>query len=101
MMKALLIMALPLLLIGAADAKRVTYVLPEEVAITLPAGDGVDLVEAQCAACHSLDYIQTQPRGKGPQFWKDAVTKMTNVYGAAIEPADAERISSYLAKTYG
>ncbi|KEY97937.1 sulfite:cytochrome C oxidoreductase subunit B, partial [Sphingomonas sp. BHC-A] len=56
---------------------------------------------ATCSACHSLDYVTTQPRGKGAQFWQDSVGKMIKVYGAPIEPADAERIAAYLAATYG
>lgn len=86
----------------AAPAKVVTYTLPEGTEdFTLPEGAGSDVTVANCAACHSLDYIRTQPRGKGAQFWKDEVHKMIAVYGAPIEPADADTISTFLAKTYG
>ena len=88
-------------LVAGAGGKIVTYNLPEEQPIELPAGEGADLTQANCAACHSLDYVRTQPRGKGAQFWRDAVTKMIKVYGAPIEPQDAETISTYLGKTYG
>ncbi len=77
------------------------YVLPEEKPVVLPPGAGADLTGAFCAACHSLDYLATQPRGKGPQFWRDSVTKMVNVYKAPVPPDAAAAISDYLASTYG
>lgn len=77
------------------------YRLPDEQPITLPAGPDVELAEAHCAACHSLDYVRTQPRGKGPMFWRDAVTKMIKVYGAPLTPEEADKVSAYLARTYG
>ena len=101
MRPAILLAGAALILVGAAAAKPVTYTLPPEKEIVLPAGDGAELTQAQCSACHSLDYVQTQPRGKGAQFWKDAVGKMVKIYGAPIEPKDADAISAYLAKTYG
>ncbi|MET0241157.1 MAG: cytochrome C [Sphingobium sp.] len=70
------------------------YALPNEPDIALPfAGEDADLVRANCSGCHSLDYITTQPRGKGVQFWRDSVTKMVNVYGAPVAKTDAERIA--------
>jgi mono/diheme cytochrome c family protein len=91
-----------LLLSAAAPAKHiVTLTLPAEPEITLPKGQGSDLAQGTCSACHSLDYIQMQPRGKGAQFWKDEVAKMGKAYGARIEPKDADAISAYLARTYG
>ncbi|MBB5685472.1 cytochrome C [Sphingobium boeckii] len=101
MRRAMLLAGAGLVLIGAAAARPVTYALPPEKEIILPTGAGGELTQAQCGACHSLDYVQTQPRGKGPQFWKDAVGKMVKIYGAPIEPGDADAISLYLAKTYG
>lgn len=103
--RAIVMLGLPFAAIAlavAAPAKVVTYTLPEGLEdFALPEGEGADVTVANCAACHSLDYIRTQPRGKGAQFWKDEVHKMVAVYGAPIEPADAEIISTYLAKTYG
>lgn len=77
------------------------YRLPEEQPVTLPPGPDVELVEAHCAACHSLDYVRTQPRGKGPTFWRDSVAKMVKVYGAPLAPEEADKVSAYLARTYG
>ena len=89
-------------LASAAPTKVVTYALPDDVEdFTFPPGEGADIAAGNCAACHSLDYIRSQPRGKSAQFWKDTVHKMIAVYGAPIEPADADVIAKYLTKTYG
>jgi mono/diheme cytochrome c family protein len=88
-------------LLAAGAARSSGYRLPEERPIRLPPGEGAELVAGYCSACHSLDYVLTQPRGKGAQFWKDSVSKMVNVYGAPVESADAGRISAYLARSFG
>ncbi len=85
----------------AAAASPRPYRLPAERPVALPAAPDADLVAAHCSGCHSLDYIVTQPRGKPPGFWRDAVNKMVVVYGAPIDKPDAERIAAYLAATYG
>jgi mono/diheme cytochrome c family protein len=90
-------LAAPLLL----AAKPFVYTLPDEPEVSLAAGAGADLVSANCAACHSLDYLSTQPPGKGAQFWRDSVTKMVKIYGAPIAPADADAIADYLGHSYG
>jgi mono/diheme cytochrome c family protein len=83
-----------------AQAKPVTYVLPEETA-AFKAGPDLDVVQGNCAACHSADYIQSQPRGPnfGKAFWQAEVTKMIKVYGAPISEADVGKIVDYLVKT--
>jgi mono/diheme cytochrome c family protein len=102
-MKSRLLILAPLLVVislaTAAPTKVVTYALPDDVEdLTLPPGEGAAVAASNCAACHSLDYIRTQPRGKDAQFWKDTVHKMVAVYRAPIEAADAEIIAKYLAK---
>lgn len=64
---------------------------------------GKDLVEANCLACHSADYISTQPRGPGfgQGFWEAEVHKMISVYGAPIEADDVPKIIEYLTTAYG
>ena len=62
---------------------------------------GGEVVVAHCSACHSLDYVTTQPRGKGAQFWRDSVAKMVTVYGAPLAPADAEAVAAVLARKFG
>jgi len=84
-----------------ASAKPVGYQLPEETA-RFKQAPGVEVAEANCAACHSADYINTQPRGPGfgKDFWQAEVTKMIKVYGAPISDEDAKEIVEYLAKAY-
>jgi mono/diheme cytochrome c family protein len=77
------------------------YRLPEEKPLTLPRGAGVELVEAHCSACHSLDYVTTQPRGKGEKFWADNVAKMVDTHGAEIPEGDRAVIIAYLSSTFG
>ncbi len=88
-------------LLVAEASRPARYVLPDEPATAMPEGPGSQLAGAHCAACHSLDYITTQPRGKPAQFWKDSVAKMVGVYGAPIAPEEASAIADYLAATYG
>ncbi|MBO9581129.1 MAG: cytochrome C [Sphingobium sp.] len=90
-------------LVGVAcGARPVTYALGAET--TPPAelaGADAEVVRNNCTACHSLDYIVTQPRGKGDQFWRDAVNKMITVYKAPVEQPDANKVAEILAKKFG
>ena len=83
------------------QARPINYELPEETAAFKP-GPGVEVAQNNCTACHSADYIQTQPRGINfkKDFWRAEVTKMIKVYGAPIDDADASAIVDYLAATY-
>ena len=85
----------------AATAAPVNYTLPEETAAFKP-GPNLDVVQNNCTACHSADYIKTQPQGEKfkKDFWTAEVTKMIKVYGAPIEDADVGKIVEYLAATY-
>ena len=87
--------------IGSLQARPVTYVLPEETAQFKP-GPNLEVAQANCTACHSADYIKTQPRGPkfGKDFWTAEVNKMIKVYGAPIEEADIGKIVDYLTATY-
>ncbi len=90
------------LMAGMATALAAqAYRLPQEKPVTLPRGAGVELVEAHCSACHSLDYVTTQPRGKGEAFWAHNVSKMVDTHGAEIPEADQKVIVAYLARTFG
>ena len=80
-------------------AAPITYNPPEETATFRP-GPGVELAEANCAACHSADYISTQPPKRGKAFWQAEVTKMIKAYGAPIAEEDVGKIADYLASTY-
>src|SRR5882724_1794173 len=54
--------------IVAATAAPLNYTLPEETATFKP-GPNLEVVQNNCTACHSADYIKTQPRGE--KFRKD------------------------------
>ena len=86
---------------AAAYAAPVGYKLPEETTAFKP-GAGLDVVQGNCTACHSADYIKTQPRGEKfkKDFWAAEVTKMIKVYGAPIDDADVDKIVEYLAQNY-
>jgi mono/diheme cytochrome c family protein len=86
---------------GSANAAPVSYTLPDETAALRP-GPNLDVVQNNCTACHSADYINTQPRGPKfkKDFWQAEVTKMIKVYGAPIDDADVGKIVDYLAATY-
>jgi mono/diheme cytochrome c family protein len=88
-------------LLASAQAAPVSYTLPEETADYKP-GPNRDVVKANCSACHSADYVQTQPRGEKfkKDFWQAEVTKMIKVYGAPIDDADVTKIVEYLSVTY-
>ena len=75
-----------------------TYDLPPETA-TLRPGPGVETA-ILCTGCHSADYISTQPSKKGRAFWEAEVQKMTNVFKAPINSADAAVIVDYMSATY-
>jgi len=86
---------------AALIAAPVPYDPPEETA-ALRKAPGLETAEANCGACHSADYINTQPRGQafGKAFWQAEVTKMINVYKAPIAEPDAKAIVDYLTAAY-
>ena len=90
-----------LAIVTVVSAKPVTYELPEETAAFRP-GPNLDVVQGNCGACHSSDYVLTQPQGPKfkKDFWQAEVTKMIKVYGAPIEEADVPKIIEYLVATY-
>jgi mono/diheme cytochrome c family protein len=86
----------------AGVAAPIRYQLPEETARLAP-GPGLEATQANCMACHSVDYITTQPRNfpDPTAFWAAEVTKMRRVYGAPIDDSDVQAIVAYLAANYG
>ena len=62
-MKTIFLLALaPLAFAGvmAANAAPVDYKLPDETAALKP-GPNLEVAQNNCTACHSSDYIKTQP----------------------------------------
>jgi mono/diheme cytochrome c family protein len=72
-----------------------------EQPVQLKKAPGLDKVEANCAACHSLDYIQMNSPYPSAALWDAEVTKMIKAFGAPIDDADAKIIADYLKKNYG
>jgi len=75
--------------------------LADEQVIKLKPGPGLDKVEANCQACHSLAYIPMNSPFLSAAGWSATVTKMIKALGAPIDDADAKAIADYLAKNYG
>ena len=84
------------------NANMIPYDPPAESA-AFADRPGKEIAEANCLACHSAEYIVTQPRGSafGRSFWDAEVKKMISAYGAPIEPGDVPKIVDYLAAAYG
>jgi mono/diheme cytochrome c family protein len=73
----------------------------QEKPVTLKKAPGLDLVEANCGACHSLDYIQMNSPFLTAAQWDASIAKMIKVFGAPISEADARAIGDYLKANYG
>jgi len=69
--------------------------------LQLKPGAGLQTVEANCTACHSLDYPRINSVFLKRQGWEAVVSKMINAFGAPIKPADAKVIVDYLTENYG
>ena len=93
MMRYLVIAAFAALLAAPATA--------EEKPVDLKKAAGLEKVEGNCGACHSLDYIQMNSPFLNPAGWDAEVTKMINVFGAPIAADDAKAIADYLKANYG
>ncbi|MGK9165025.1 cytochrome c [Inquilinus limosus] len=76
-------------------------VMAGEEQIVLKDGSGRDVVEANCAACHSLDYIQMNSPFLDRAKWEATVKKMVDRFGAPIAEADAAAIVEYLTANCG
>jgi mono/diheme cytochrome c family protein len=66
---------------------------------SLPAGEGRDLVVAQCASCHPLSTAVIKRASQ--EEWAATVARMVTTYLAPIAAADTATIVSYLATHYG
>jgi sulfite dehydrogenase (cytochrome) subunit B len=83
-----------------AAASGTVVALGAESDIKLKPGTGLDVVQGNCAACHSLDYIVINSPFLDAPGWQAEVTKMVNAFGAPIEKADQDKIAAYLATNY-
>jgi sulfite dehydrogenase (cytochrome) subunit B len=86
-------------------AGAILLIVPPAVAqekpVQLRQAPGLEKVQANCAACHTLDYIVMNSPFLNSSQWEAEVTKMVGAMGAPIEPADAKAIVEYLNSNYG
>jgi len=89
---------------------RILFLLISFFAATTTAGEsqillkerpGKNQVIAQCAMCHSLDYVTQHATILDRAGWEKTVGKMINVMGAPINDTDKQIIIDYLAQNYG
>ena len=73
----------------------------DEAAIKLKDGAGRDLVEKNCVACHSLDYIPMNSPFLDRKGWEASVTKMIKAMGAPVAAEDVPGLVDYLVRNYG
>lgn len=76
-------------------------VVAQERRIVLKDGPGRAQVEANCASCHSLDYVLMNSPFLDRNGWDASVTKMIKAFGAPINAEDAKAIVDYLSANYG
>jgi hypothetical protein len=89
------------MLAGVVGCSIALGALADESAIRLKDDPKRDLVVGNCVMCHSLDYIPMNSPFLDAKGWDATVTKMINVMGAPIKPADAKEIVDYLSRNYG
>ncbi len=69
--------------------------------VQLKKAPGIDKVEGNCQACHTLAYIPMNSPFLNAAGWSAEVTKMIKAYGAPVDDADAKAIADYLTANYG
>ncbi|HEX2536917.1 MAG TPA: cytochrome c [Pseudolabrys sp.] len=92
-MRTIIVAAAAVLFAGSAFA--------DEQVIKLKPGAGLDKVESNCQACHTLAYIPMNSVYLNAAGWDAEVTKMINAYGAPVDAEDAKAIKAYLTQNYG
>ncbi|HYC18612.1 MAG TPA: cytochrome c [Pseudolabrys sp.] len=88
-------------LIVAIGALIALPAVADEKPVQLKKAPGLDKVEANCQACHSLDYIPMNSPFPNAALWDAEVTKMIKAFGAPIDDSDAKAIAEYLKANYG
>ncbi|MBF0561118.1 MAG: photosystem P840 reaction-center cytochrome c-551 [Alphaproteobacteria bacterium] len=69
--------------------------------IQLKAGNGMEMVQSTCSACHSVDYIVMNSPFLDRAKWEASVVKMKKVFKAVIDDKDVPTIVDYLTAQYG
>lgn len=89
------------IVLAAAAALLAGSAFADEQVIKLKPGPGLDKVESNCQACHTLAYVPMNSVYLNAAGWDAEVTKMIKAYGAPVDDADAKAIAEYLKKNYG
>ena len=86
--------------LGALAALSLAATTPAhaQTAMTLPQGDGRDLVAVACSQCHTLNTILVGREGAAG--WKRHVYNMV-LRGAQLSPREADTVIQYLAANFG
>ena len=93
--------SLVVVLSGTAAGQR-TITLPGETVVYRPSElPGYQLVQRNCALCHSAQYVTTQPPTSSRSYWEATVRKMKKPFGAVFPDEDIAPMVDYLVKTYG
>lgn len=69
-----------------------------ETSVTLPDGQGKDLVETRCVVCHGLDHITAAKRS--PSDWDSVLSRMVFL-GAPVSADEKKSIEAYLDAKFG
>jgi len=85
----------------AGVALLASVALAQERRIEFKPGAGLQSFQAQCATCHSLDYVVLNSPFLDRAGWDAEVKKMVNAFGAPIGAEDQKIITDYLAANYG
>ena len=86
----------------AAAALVFTFAVPALADdIKLKPSEGAEVVEQNCATCHSLDYLEMNSVFLDQKGWQAEVTKMVKVFGAPVTEQDQAKIIAYLVAIYG
>ena len=90
-----------ILVIATVTALIALPAAADEKPVQLKMAPGLDKLEANCQACHSLDYIPMNSPFPNAALWDAEIGKMIKAFGAPIDEADAKTIGDYLKKNYG
>jgi mono/diheme cytochrome c family protein len=101
-MKRAFLAVAAVLSLTTAGATTKTITLPADPVQLKPSPlPGYAKAQANCVACHSAEYMLSQPPTAPRPYWDAMVKRMKTVFNAPINEADMPEIVDYLAKTYG
>lgn len=95
-----------ILSLSALAAHAEERLVLKSVKVDLPDGDrvfegqGADVANNNCLACHSAGMVLFQPALSQAQ-WHTEVEKMRTIYKAPIDPKDVDAIVAYLVSIRG